>query len=298
MALPLLPRATLLLVILSSTALCFHSADLGESWTDGTRDEDEGRWRSDDRTIRPALKGRRLAQDSWIDPFQERLPGQGDSNSLFRRWFGNKATSKVALAVEEGRKRLEVVSAAMAKRAKALGQDPLYSPEDKVVSKAAAQLAAKLATAGEEGASRGGRFADRELEGKGSGGKRLSPLDLAKQKIKKDKEDMYVEGVLEAGNNEGERDFIIVEDPAWEEGIVNEFVRQYVKELQGDYEGLDDTMHFQIDRVESQIREYARAQADAVWKAWEDVVDNEKRKVGLRDSTTSAGQLLDTQRSD
>ncbi|GAQ86463.1 hypothetical protein KFL_002910010 [Klebsormidium nitens] len=125
-----------------------------------------------------------------------------------------KFVGKVALAVEEGRKRLEVVSAAVAKRAKALGQDPLYPPEDKVVSKAAAQLAAKLATAGEEGASRGGRFADKETEGKGSGGKRLSPLDLAKQKIRKDKEVMYVEGVLEAGENEGKSDFLIVEDPA------------------------------------------------------------------------------------
>lgn len=201
------------------------------------------------------------------------------------------------MAVEEGRKRLEVVSAAMAKRAKALGQDPLYSPEEKIVSKAAAQLAAKLATGGEDGAVRGGRFAEKEVEGKGSGGKRMSPLDLAKKKIKKDKEDLYVDGVLEAGENGGESDFLIVEDPAWEEGIVNEFVRQYVKELQGDYEGLDDTMHFQIDRVESQIREYARAQADAVWKAWEEVVDREKRKVGLKDSTTTVGQLLDAQRS-
>lgn len=205
---------------------------------------------------------------------------------------------QVALAREEGRKRLEAVSAVMAKRAKALGQDLLYSPKEEVVSKAAAQLAAKLATGGEDGASRGGRFADREIEGKGSGGKRMSPLDLAKKKIKKDKEDMYVEGLLEAGENMGESDFLIVEDPAWEEGIVNEFVRQYVKELQGDYEGLDDTMHFQIDRVESQIREYARAQADAVWKAWEEVVDDEKRKVGLKESSTSAGQLLNAQRSD
>lgn len=181
---------------------------------------------------------------------------------------------------------MEVVSAAMAKRAKALGESP---PREEKVSKAAAQLALKLARGGEEGETRGGRFADRtgqESDRKKKGGK-LSPLDLAKHKMKKDKEDMYVDEPLEGGVNGGESDFLIIEDPSWEEGIVNEFIRQYVKELRGDYEGLDDTMHFQIDRVESQIREYARAQADAVWKAWEEVVAEEMRKSGLESGNMS-----------
>lgn len=196
---------------------------------------------------------------------------------------------QVEYAVEEGQKRMEVVSAAMAKRAKALGKDSPLSMEDEYISKAAAQVAAKLATGGEDGLSRGGRFADKETVGKGGG--KLSPLERAKKKIKKEKEDLYVEGVLEEGEIGDDSEFLIIEDPSWEEGITNEFVRQYVKELQGDYEGLDDTMHFQIDRIESQIREYARAQADAVWKAWEEVVVVEKQKAGLSKNSTSVGQL-------
>jgi hypothetical protein len=184
---------------------------------------------------------------------------------------------------------MEVVSGAMAKRAKALGES---SPREEKVSKAAAQLALELARGGEEWETKGGRFVDRtgqesDVRDRKKKGGKLSPLDLAKHKLKKDKEDMYVDEPLEGGANGGESDFLIIEDPSWEEGIVNEFIRQYVKELKGDYEGLDDTMHFQIDRVESQIREYARAQADAVWKAWEEVVAEEKQNSSLESSGTA-----------
>lgn len=95
MALPLLPRFTVLLIIFLCTVFCVQTAELRNSETIRTRDEDESHLKSGDRESRPAFVGRRLAQDSWIDPFQERLPGQGSSNSLFKRWFGNKATSEV-----------------------------------------------------------------------------------------------------------------------------------------------------------------------------------------------------------
>jgi hypothetical protein len=49
-------------------------------------------------TSRSAFTARRLAQDSWIDPFQKRLPGRGGPKGLLNGWFGSKQDSEVRLS--------------------------------------------------------------------------------------------------------------------------------------------------------------------------------------------------------
>lgn len=50
-------------------------------------------------TSRSAFTARKLAQDSWIDPFQKRLPGRGGPKGLLNGWFGSKQDSEVRLLV-------------------------------------------------------------------------------------------------------------------------------------------------------------------------------------------------------